>query len=324
MRFQGLDLNLLVALDALLTERNLTAAARSVNLSQPAMSAALARLRDYFDDDIFALRGRRLSPTALGQSLAAPTRDALLRIRAMLDTRREFDPASSKRRFRLVLSDFMTIVFFHRVIERARHLAPGVSFDLLPFGDEPDELLRRGEIDFLIFPEMFLSEAFPKAALFEESLVCVACGANAEIRETLEFSQYMSAGHVAAQFGKSRKPAIEEWLLLQHGLKRRIDVSAPAFATIPHLVLGTNLIATMHSRLARHFARTLPLRVLPLPLSLPAFVEALQWSPVSDADPASVWMRNLILAEAEAEIASTVDQDPPPQPTQLTRKRALK
>jgi LysR family nod box-dependent transcriptional activator len=128
----------------------------------------------------------------------------------------------------------------------------------------------------------------------------VACGANAEIAETLDFSQYMSMGHVAAQFGKSRKPAIEEWLLLQHGLKRRVEVAAQAFATIPHLVLGTNLIATMHSRLARHFARTLPLRVLPLPLPLPAFVEALQWSPASDADPASVWMRNLILEEAEA------------------------
>jgi LysR family nod box-dependent transcriptional activator len=89
-------------------------------------------------------------------------------------------------------------------------------------------------------------------------------------------------------------------LLLQHGLKRRVEVAAQAFATIPHLVLGTNLIATMHSRLARHFARTLPLRVLPLPLPLPAFVEALQWSPASDADPASVWMRNLILEEAEA------------------------
>jgi LysR family nod box-dependent transcriptional activator len=149
----------------MLTERSLTAAARSVNLSQPAMSAALARLRDYFDDDIFALRGRRLSPTALGKSLAAPTRDMLLRIKAMLDTRHEFDPASSKRRFRLALSDFMTIVFFHRVIERTRRLAPGVSFELLPFGDEPDELLRRGEIDFLIFPDMFLSDAFPKASL---------------------------------------------------------------------------------------------------------------------------------------------------------------
>ncbi len=301
MRFQGLDLNLLVALDALLTEPNLTLAARSLNLSQPAMSAALTRLREYFHDDIFTLRGRRLVPTALGQALAAPTRDSLLRIKAMLAARHDFDPAASKRRFRLVLSDFMTIVFFHRVIKRARRIAPGVSFELLPFDDEPDELLRRGDIDFLIFPELYLSESFPKVTLFEESLVCVACCSNPDIDGNLPFAQYMSMGHVAAQFGKSRKPAIEEWLLLQHGLKRRIEVAAQAFATIPHLVLGTSLIATMHSRLALHFAQTLPLRILPLPLPLPAFKEALQWSPTTDTDPAILWMRNLIVEEARAE-----------------------
>src|SRR5271165_105581 len=111
MRFQGLDLNLLVALDALLTERNLTEAARSVNLSQPAMSAALARLRDYFRDEIFTMQGRRMVPTALGAALAAPTRDALLRIKMTLATRDAFDPSTSERRFRVVAYNFMTIVF---------------------------------------------------------------------------------------------------------------------------------------------------------------------------------------------------------------------
>jgi len=134
------------------------------------------------------------------------------------------------------------------------------------------------------------------------SLVCVACRSNREIKGSLDFLQYMAMGHAAAQFGKSRKSAIEEWLLLQHGLKRRIEVAAQAFATIPHLVLGTNLLATMHSRLAHHFARTLPLRILPLPLPLPSFTEALQWSPANDTDPANVWMRNRILEQARTEV----------------------
>ena len=299
MRFQGLDLNLLVALDALLTERNLTAAARTVNLSQPAMSAALARLRDYFHDEIFTMQGRRMVPTALGEALAAPTRDALLRIKMTLATRNAFDPSTSERRFRVVVSDFMTIVFLARVVGDVRRIAPRVTFELLPFDDQPDDLLRRGELDFLIFPDIYLPDAYPRARLFDEHLVCVACAANAEIGEAITFGQYMAMGHVAAQFGRSRKPSIEEWLLLEHGLKRRIEVAVQSFSMIPHMIVGTNRIATMPSRLADHYAQTLPLRVLPLPLPLPKFTEALQWPALHHKDPASLWLRELILTEAK-------------------------
>ena len=175
MRFNGLDLNLLVALDALLTERNLSAAARGINLSQPAMSAAVARLRAYFRDDLFVMRGRELVPTPLADFLAAPTRDALLQIQLSITTRDAFDPAKSDRRFRVILSDFMTVVFFSKIVEQVAREAPGVTFELLPFDDQPDEPVRRGEIDFLIFPEMFMSSAHPKARLFDEPLVCVGC-----------------------------------------------------------------------------------------------------------------------------------------------------
>ena len=295
----GVGLNLLVALDALLTERNLTAAARSVNLSQPAMSAALARLRRYFRDEIFTLQGRRMVPTAFGEALAAPTRDALLRIKMTLGTRHAFEPSISERRFRVVVSDFMTIIFFSQVIDRVRQIAPHVTFELLPFDDQPDELLRRGELDFLVFPEIYLSDAYPCAPLFEEHLVCVACASNNDIGEAISFSQYMASGHVAAQFGRSRRPAIEEWLMLEHGLKRRIEVAVQSFAMIPHMIVGTNRIATMHSRLAQHYSRTLPLRVLPLPLPLPGFVEALQWPALHHQDPGSLWLRNLIHQEAK-------------------------
>ena len=300
MRFQGLDLNLLVVLDALLIEHNLTAAARSLNLSQPATSAALARLRDYFQDEIFIMQGRRMVPTALGKALAAPTRETLMHIKRTLATRDVFDPSTAERRFRVVISDFMTIIFFARVVETARRIAPRVSFELLPFGDQPDELLRIGEIDFLIFPELYLSEDYPRIPLFEEHLVCVACRSNLEIGESIGFDEYMAMGHVAAQFGRSRAPAIEEWLLLQHGLRRRVEVAVQSFSMIPYLVAGSNRIATMHSRLAAHFAQTLPLRIVPLLLPLPKFTEALQWPALHDNDPASLWLRKLILAEAAA------------------------
>jgi LysR family nod box-dependent transcriptional activator len=102
-----------------------------------------------------------------------------------------------------------------------------------------------------------------------------------------------------AQFGRTRKPSIEEWLLLEHGIKRRIEVTVQSFSLIPQLLLGTDRIATMHRRLARHFARTMPLRIVDMPVPLPAFTEALKWPALHNSDPASIWLRGSILEEAK-------------------------
>ncbi|MGY2933311.1 LysR family nod box-dependent transcriptional activator [Bradyrhizobium sp. GM6.1] len=219
MRFKGLDLNLLVAFDALVTQGNLTAAARSINLSQPAMSAAVARLRTYFRDELFTMRGRKLVPTPRAQALAAPIREALAHIQLSIISPEGFTPSQSNRRFRIILSDFMTVVFLRRIVDRVAREAPTINFELLPPLEEPDELLRRGEVDFLMYPEMFMSSAHPKAALFEDTFVCVGCPMNKQLAPRLTFEKYMSIGHVEARFGGSLRPSFHEWLLLEHGFQ---------------------------------------------------------------------------------------------------------
>ncbi|MGF6969242.1 LysR family nod box-dependent transcriptional activator [Paraburkholderia sp. WC7.3g] len=298
MRFKGLDLNLLVALDALMTERNLTAAARSINLSQPAMSAAVGRLRAYFCDELFTMRGREFVPTPRAEGLAAPIREALVHIQLSVISRDVFNPAKSDRRFRIILSDFMSVVFFRKIVERIAREAPAVSFELLPLADDPDEVIRRGEADFLILPEMFMSSAHPKAKLFEETLVCVGCRTNKQLSGQLTFERYMSMGHVVVRFGRTRQPSIEEWFLLEHGLKRRDEVIVQSFSMIPPMLLNTDRIGTMPLRLVKYFEKTMPLRIVELPLRLPAFTEAVQWSALHNSDPASNWMREIILQEA--------------------------
>ncbi|MCP3415641.1 MULTISPECIES: transcriptional regulator NodD1 [Bradyrhizobium] len=298
MRFKGLDLNLLVALDALMTERNLTAAARKINLSQPAMSAAIARLRSYFRDELFTMRGRELVLTPGAEALAGPVREALLHIQLSIISRDAFDPAQSSRRFRVILSDFMTIVFFRRIVDRIAQEAPAVRFELLPFSDEPSELLRRGEVDFLILPELFMSSAHPKATLFDETLVCVGCRTNKQLSRPLTFEKYNSMGHVTAKFGRALRPNLEEWFLLEHGLKRRIEVVVQGFSLIPPILLDTSRIGTMPLRLARHLEKRMPLRIVEPPLPLPTFTEAVQWPAFHNTDPASIWMRRILLEEA--------------------------
>ncbi|MGF6482627.1 LysR family transcriptional regulator [Paraburkholderia sp. JPY419] len=298
MRFKGLDLNLLVALDALMTQRNLTAAAQSVNLSQPAMSAAVARLRDYFGDDLFVMRGREFVPTARATELAGPVREALSHIQLSIISRDVFRPDKSNRRFRVCLSDFMTLVYFQNVIKRVAREAPSVGFELLFPDDEPGELLRRGVADFLILPELLLADAHPKAPLFEEKLVCVGCPTNKQLSRRLALEKYMSMGHVTVRFGRARRPSIEEFFLLDLGLKRREEVIVPTFDLIPRVLLHTNRIATIPLRLAKYFAEVTPLRIVDVPLPLSCFTEAIQWPSLHNGDPASIWMRELLLEEA--------------------------
>ncbi|MCV3243352.1 LysR family nod box-dependent transcriptional activator [Mesorhizobium robiniae] len=297
MRFKGLDLNLLVALDALMTERNLTAAARNINLSQPAMSAAVARLRAYFNDDLFTMHGRELIPTPRAEALAITVREALLHIQLSVISKDLFIPAKSGRRFRIILSDFITLVFFKTIVERTALEAPEVTFDCLPLADDYDQLLRRGDVDFLIMPELFMSKQ-PREALFEDIFVCVACGTNKPLSEPFTFDRYMSMGHVAVKFGNTLRPSIEEWYLLEHGIKRRIEIVVQGFSMIPPVLSGTNRIATIPLRLAQHFAKTIPLQIMELPLPLPSLKEAIQWPALHSSDPASIWMREMMLDEA--------------------------
>lgn len=298
MRFNGLDLNLLVAFDALMTEPNLTAAARRINLSQPAMSAAVARLRTYFHDELFTMMGRKLVPTPRAEALAAPVREALSHIQLSIISPDGFKPAKSNRRFRIILSDFMMTVFLRKVVDRVAQEAPAVSFDLLPPEEDPDQLLRRGEIDFLVCPELFMSRTHPKMPLFDESYVYVGCRTNKQLNKPLTLERYLSIGQVAAKFGRTIRPSFDEWLLVEHDVKIRIEVAVPGFSLIPPLIVGTDRIATMPSRMFKHFENTMPLRKIQAPLPVFAFTEAVQWPALHNADPASIWLRSIFLQEA--------------------------
>ena len=155
MRFKRLDLNLLVVLDALLRERSVTRAAKELNLSQPAMSAALARLREYFNDDILVAHGKRMVPTAHAQDLAPKVARALLDIETLIEAAAVFDPASSERVFRICASDYVTVVLLQPLLVALEKSAPGIGFEISPPSPEALQQLEHGEIDFLLTPEEF-------------------------------------------------------------------------------------------------------------------------------------------------------------------------
>jgi LysR family transcriptional regulator, nod-box dependent transcriptional activator len=298
VRFEGLDLNLLVAFNVLMSERNVTAAARRLNLSQSAMSAAIGRLRGFFNDELFLMVGRRLMPTPLALSLELPTRNVLSQIRANLIARPDFDPSRSTRRFRMIVSDYASTVLINEVLRHVYSQAPRVTFELIPFDDRVDEPLRQGEVDFLIFPEPSLSDEHPKVHLFTDTFCCVASADNAMVGKRLSVKQYLEAGHVTALFGPGRRLSYEERALRQLGFDRRIEVVVQNFIMMAIMVVGTERIATLHRRLAEKFVELLPLRLLAMPITIPEIREFLQWPTLLDGDPAIAWLREVIVGVA--------------------------
>ncbi len=306
MHLRQLDLNLLVALDALLTERNITEAGRRVYLTQSAMSGALSRLREYFGDELLVQVGRKMLPTPLAESLAVPVREILLQIKTTINTRPVFDPATSRRRFTLMMSDYVCTVLMPAVLSRAQAVAPHIGFEVISNDvADPFEMLDRADIDFLIMPQQFLPEHHPSEQLYTDGYACLVWSDNPLVGEAITAEQYLSLGHVVLHYSRARAPFIDEWFLTKLGVTRRAEVFAGNFNAVPQLVVGTHRIATMQRRLAEFYARYLPLRIILPPFDLPSLTEAIQWHRHFDVDPGIRWLRELI-----QETARGVDPEP--------------
>lgn len=302
MRFNKLDLNLLVALDALLSERNISRAGQRIHLSQPATSNALARLRDYFQDELLIPHGRQLLLSSRAQELIEPVREILMRIDSTIATQPQFDPADTMRKFVLLMSDFSAAVFVPTLIERLYKEAPGISLDLRLLNERPLEQLEENEVDLLIIPSQYVSEQHPSKPLFQEVYMCVTWEGNTRIQNELSFDDYAESGHVAGSYSVNNRkaPAFDSWFLERFGVKRRVEVSAPTLSALPNMVVGTNRIATVHRRIALQAAKTLPVRLWTPPIEIPTLIQTLQWHKHRDADPALQWLRQEALKVGSA------------------------
>ncbi|MGZ8350241.1 MAG: LysR family transcriptional regulator [Allosphingosinicella sp.] len=297
MRFDRLDLNLLVALDALIEDRSVSSAAKRLYLSQPALSGALNRLREYFRDDLLVQSGRQMILTPKAEELRGPVREALMFIRSRVTTPRDFDPATAERKFSVIASDYAFHVLVDDVLHDAYRQAPGVSFEL----SSPDRLggerLERGEIDLMITISSYLGEGHPKRPLYsdEHAVICWSEGMH---KDGLTPESFAAAGHVIAVFGPERHPAFTEQYFTQLGLTRRVAVSLPSFAALPPAVVGTDRLATMYRRHAEYFAQRLPIIVHTPPMPLPTVVEEMQWHSLRSNDQGVQWLVELFTTRA--------------------------
>lgn len=302
MRLKHFDLNLLVALDALLAERNTTRAGKRLHLSQSATSCALTRLREHFGDELLSRSGRNLVPTELGASLAAPVRDILVRAGLALDNRPGFDAASVHRNFTLMTSDYVSVVLMTDAIRHLEQVAPNITLEIKPNHLAPWKAVQAGEVDMLIAPKEFVPGSRAAETLFEDHYVCVAWAGNPHIGDSISVEQYLESGHVRARPSAllPGQATIDDGHFAHLGIERRVEITVGGYAQVPQCLTGSMRIATLHRRLAQRYARALSLKILPLPFKFPTIVETAVWSRQRDQDTGLRWLRTFLKQTVDA------------------------
>ncbi|PHR61866.1 MAG: transcriptional regulator [Robiginitomaculum sp.] len=299
MRFDRLDLNLLVALDALLTERSVSQAAERICLSQSATSSALGRLREYFEDDLLVLKGRQMMMTPRGEELVEPVRDVLEQIRQTIVKVPEFDPAENKATISIMASDYITQIVLADAISAIQVEAPHMKFEILSMGGNVVADLERGIADLLICIDMLCSEDHPMELLVKDDFVVVGWEKNKHLQEPLTLEKFLELGHVVTRFGKARIPAAEEWFFKHRDIVRRVEVISPIFSLSPILTVGTDRVATVHRKMAEKMIQYLPITIHEMPIEMEGLRLAIQWHSFNARNAALQWVVKKLIEHSE-------------------------
>lgn len=305
MNFRGLDMNLLVVLDTLLEEKNITRTSRRIYLSQSGTSEALARLREFFRDDILVQVGNRMVLTPLAETLVHPVHEILRCTQAIIDNRLEFCPAESSRRFRIMMSDYMITILMPKILQRIETLAPNVELEILPLAEKASEQIDRAEIDLLIMPERFLSSTHPFEKVLQDTHACLVWSENRSFGESITVDEYFSATHIGAYYYDRKSCGLDRWLFAQFNKERTIAHISRAQGLLPMLIIGTKHVATIQRKLAEFYAKSLALRIVEPQFEMPSLVELVQWHSTRNDDSGIAWLRDLICEIAKAEFGGS-------------------
>ncbi len=309
MNLSAVDLNLLVALDALLQEQSVSRAALRVGLSQPAMSRALSRLRGLLEDPVLVRSGREMVPTSRALATRAPLHQALEAIRRTLEPSSQFEPARSTRSFSLSCIDITQVVVLPRLLEALSRTAPEVSLVTAPPLSVGDTFrnLATGELDLAIGRFIRAPTGIRQTPLYSDRLVCLARENHPRIRRRISLKQYLRESHLAAEpVVRADLPFTVEALLEERGLRRHVVAQVSSLAIAPLIVAQTDLICTALERMMAPFVAGLGLRVLVPPIEFGNVELQLIWHERVQRDPPHRWLRETLfdLFNVEAAEAS--------------------
>jgi DNA-binding transcriptional LysR family regulator len=294
----NLDLNLLVSLDALLDQRSVTRAAQQLGLSQPALSASLARLRRHFGDELLSRVGNSYRLTPLATQLKPRVRLALDGVERVFTAQPDFDPAESTREFSVLVSDYGCAVLGDTLAQLMAEEAPGARLRLAH--NTPDAVDQAQQTllntDLMVLPHGFVTD-LPHADLHRDRWVLVVSADNAAVDDEMTVEQLETMPWVATYHGPTAStPAARQMRML--GIEPRVQVVTESFLTVPGLVAGSDRIALLQERLVGLLPLDVGIRALPLPFDAGPLVEAMWWHPLYDGDPEHAFFRDLVLRAA--------------------------
>ena len=304
MQINRIDLNLLVYLDALLRERNVTQAANQLNLSQPAMSNGLRRLRELFDDPLLVRTSEGMTPTERALELEPVVREVLTTIDRAVQPRSAFEPEKAHRVFRIMASDYAESTLFPAVLGKLRSLAPGLTLDIMTPSDVSFLDVERGKVDMVINRFDSMPQSFHQIHLWDDSFTCVLSPEN-PVLEDFTLDTYLKANHVwVSKTGMGVGVGVDPddvqrlgWVdlaLNKLGKKRQIRVFTRHYQAAMTLAEQNDLIVTLPTR-AAELKRDNPRVVLrDPPLEIPPLELKMAWSPLLQHNPANKWLRKLI------------------------------
>jgi LysR family nod box-dependent transcriptional activator len=295
MRFRGLDLNLLTALQALLEERSVSAAADRLHISQPGMSASLKRLREYFDDDLLVANGRIMVPTPHALQIEGQLQEILKDLDSFVSQSAHFDPLVSTRRFNVVASEYISSVLLAQLLPRMKAIAPKIELHIAPPGVASFPGLAQGRFDLGIIPQDNTQDELISKVLMKENFVVVGCKNNPIFDEELTEEKFCQAEHIATKIGGV---SFVEEQIKARGIHRRVYVQAASFLAAPEMVVNTRLLTCVHERLAHKMAKFLPIKIAKIPFPLEPMTEYVFYSKTREGDLGMNWLLKLIEEEA--------------------------
>lgn len=294
MHMNDLDLNLLIVMDAMLRERNVSKAAERIGLTQSAMSHALNRLRQYFDDPLFVKTGQAMEPTPKAIALQAVVVDVMGAVRQRILSEAHFDPATAKREFTLCVTDMGEIVFAPVILRLIRQLAPRCTIRTMQVTAEKIEgLLANGEADLAIGTYRMAPESLYKQRLFMHGFSTLV-HAKSKIKKRISLKEFEKTPQIVVTMSGRSSVAFDS-VLEEKGIKRQIVMKTPHFLIVPLLIeQQPDLIATVPTELANVYARHGVVRAVSPPLELPSYAISQYWHPLFHHEPSIIWLRDLI------------------------------
>jgi len=289
------DLNLFTVFDAIYREGNITSAAKSLNLSQPAVSHALSRLRENFNDPLFIRHGNKMLPTILSKNIIDDVQEALNQLQVTLVKSQQFDPQISKKNCALSFHSSLEALYLPSLMKRLSLQAPNMSLTCTRVRrTELEKKLGNGDIDLAIDILLSVSNNIKHTQLSQDELVVIAAKNHPKLRKSLDLETYLDLNHILVS-SRFSGLGIEDFELGRLGLQRKVGLRCQHFFSACRVVAKNDMLLTLPKAVATIFNDVLPINIYTLPVELPVIDVHLYWHENVDKDPTNKWLRNKIL-----------------------------